>query len=351
MLLADINNLHHVDDPMVLSFAELLDKGRDPERVQPELLEERRTAIEPRDTAILFYTSGTTGQTKGVMQSHRSLLDGIEPLVSPLALSGEDESLCYGALSHMSKRLFSLLMSLRCGHVVNFAERPETVFHDLPEVAPTVFFGVPRIFEKLKARIDIDIEEATLGKRQAYRLALRIGYRRCREQLLEVYGMTETGVTAWTPEDGVRLGKMGLPLEGTLVMATGRNVVPANLENMLKASDYILDSVVIGDQRPFLTALIVLDEETVSHYAQRHDVPFAAYADLAGHADIVHLIHSEVQRVNKRWSDHEQIDDFRILAWELSSDDELTPTMKVRLSCLCAQYAELIEEMYAAPDV
>ncbi|MBT6143890.1 MAG: AMP-binding protein [Gemmatimonadetes bacterium] len=469
IVVIDPKGLRHVDDPMVLTFAELLDKGRDLERVQPDLLATRTAAIDPRTTAILFYTSGTTGQPKGVMQSHQALLDGIEPLVPALALRGQDESLCYGAFSHVSERLFSLLMSLRCGHIVNFAERPETVFHDLPEVAPTVFFGVPRIFEKIKARIDIDIEEATWGKRQAYRLALRIGYLRWREQLAgrtvslwlralwlladfavlrklrqriglsrtrlamvaaapiapevlelfralgvplrEAYGMTETGVTVWTPENGVRLGKMGLPLEGsqfrlsaagevqckspgmmqgylknpaataealqggwmasgdlgsfdedgylvyggrlkdTMVMATGRNVAPANLENMLKGSDYILDSVVIGDQRPFLTALIVLDEETVSHYAQRHDVPFATYADLAAHADIVHLINGEVQRVNKRWSDREQIDDFRILAWELSSDDdELTPTMKVRRAYLCEQYAELIEEMYEGVD-
>ena len=226
-------------------------------------------------------------------------------------------------------------------------------------------------------------------------------------QLREAYGQTETGITVYTPEDGVRLGKAGVALrdtqfrlsaEGevlckgpgmmqgylkspeetakvlqdgwfrsgdlgsfdddgylvyggrakdTMVLATGRNVAPSNMENMLKASDYIMDSVVVGDRRPFLTALIVLDEETVSHYAQSHNVPFAAYADLAAHADIVHLINGEVQRVNARWSDREQIEDFRILAWELSSDDdELTPTLKVRRAYLCEQFSELIEEMY-----
>ena len=457
--------LRHVDDPMVLTFAELLEKGRDLERVQPELLDERIAAIDPDDTVLLFSTSGPAGPPKGVMHSHRSLLDGIEPLVPVADLNESDESLCYGPLCHIAERSFSLLLSLRCGHKVNFAERPETVFRDLPEVAPTFFFGVPRIFEKLKARIDIDIEEATWGKRQTYRLALRIGYRRCRDQLegrasplwlsalwlaadftvhrklrqrlglsrarsalvaaapvapevvaffralgvplREAYGQTETGITVWTPDEGVRLGKVGIPLpsiqfrlspEGevickspgmmlgyyknpeytaetlrdgwfhsgdlgsfdddgylvyggrakdTMVMATGRNVAPQNLENMLKASDYIMDSVVIGHARPFLTALIVLDEETVSHYAQRHGVPFATYADLATHPDIVHLIDGALQQVNRRWSDREQIVDFRILRWELSSDDdELTPTMKVRRAFLCEQYAELIEEMY-----
>ncbi|MBT7858763.1 MAG: AMP-binding protein [Gemmatimonadetes bacterium] len=502
IVVIDPKGLRHVDDPMVLTFAELLEKGRDLERVQPGLLDERVDAIAPDDTTILFYTSGTTGPPKGVMHSHRSLLDGIEPLVAVTGLSEQDETLCYGALCHLSERFVSLLMSLRCGQIVNFAERPETVFQDLPEVSPTFFFGVPRIFEKLKARIDIDMEEATWGKRKVYALALRIGGRRCRARLAEqsvsqlggqadnqlngqakgqvkdlvsapadgppsspvlsvlwhladllvlrklrqrlglgrvrmavvaaapiapevlefflglgvplreAYGMTETGVTVWTPDNGVRLGKAGVALEGTqfrlssegevlcsspgmmqgylknpeataetlqdgwlssgdlgsfdddgylvfggrakdtMILATGRNVVPANLENMLKASDYILDSVVIGDRRPYLTALIVLDEETVSHYAQTHNVPFSTHADLATHPDIVHLIHREIQAVNARWSDREQVEDFRILNWELSSDDdELTPTMKVRRSFLCEQYAELIDEMYETAHV
>lgn len=467
IVVIDPRGLRQVDDPMVLTFAELLEKGRDLERVQPELLEEQMAAIDPDDTVILFYTSGTTGPPKGVMHSHRSLLDGIEPLVAATDLGERDETVCYGPLCHIGERLFSMLMELRCGHKVNFAERPQTVFQDLPEVAPTFFFGVPRIFEKLKARVDIDIEEATWAKRQAYRLALSIGYRRCRKQLeqldgrvpplwlsalwlaadftvlgklrqrlglgrlrsavvaaapvapevveffralgvplREAYGQTETGITVWTPDEGVRLGKAGVPLPGmqfrlspegevlckspglmlgyfknpestaevlqdgwchsgdlgsfdddgylvyggrakdNMVLATGRLVAPQNLESTLKASDYIMDSVVIGHARPFLTALIVLDEETVSHYAQTHSIPFATYADLATHPDIVHLIDGAVQQVNRRWSDREQIVDFRLLRWELSSDDELTPTMKVRRAFLCEQYAELIEEMY-----
>ena len=470
IVVVDPKGLRRVDDPMVLTFEDLLDKGRDLERVQPELLDVRLAAIDPDATTVLFYTSGTTGTPKGVMHSHHSLLEGIEPLVPVLELSEQDETLCYGPLCHVGERLFSLLLALRCGHIVNFAESPDTVFQDLPEVAPTFFFGVPRIFEKLKARIDIDIEEATWGKRQAYRLARKIGYQRCHTQLAggglslwlrakwfvadlavlrklrqrlglgrvrsamvgaapvapevleffralgvplwEGYGQTETGITVLTPEDRVRLGKMGVALDGTqfrlspegevlckspgmmqgyfknpettaeelqdgwfasgdlgsfdddgylvyggrskdtMIMSTGRIVAPSALENMLKASDYIMDSVVIGHARPFLTALIVLDEETISHYAQTHNVPFATYADLAAHPDIVHLIHGQVQAVNARWSDREAIVDFRILAWELSSDDdELTPTLKVRRAYLCEQFAELIEEMYESAHV
>lgn len=134
------------------------------------------------------------------------------------------------------------------------------------------------------------------------------------------------------------------------MLSTGRNIAPQNIENMLKASDFVLDAVVVGDQRPYLTALIVLDEETVSHYAQSHNVPFSSFADLTTRPEIRQLVAAEVARVNQGWSDREQIQDFRILKWALSSDEEeLTPTMKVRRRYLCERYATLIDEMY--PDV
>ena len=137
-----------------------------------------------------------------------------------------------------------------------------------------------------------------------------------------------------------------------MVLSSGRNVAPQNIENMLKASSYIMDAVVVGDGRSHLTALIILDEETAGHYAQRHEIPFSSHADLATHPDMVRLIRGEVESVNQRWSDREQIFDFRILNWELSSeDDELTPTMKVRRQFLCARYADLIEEMYQGVEV
>jgi len=108
----------------------------------------------------------------------------------------------------------------------------------------------------------------------------------------------------------------------------------------------------VGYGKPFLTALIVLDEETVSHYAQTHSIPFANLADLARKPEIIRLIDVEVRKVNRNWSDREQIRDFRILRWELSSEDEeLTPTLKVRRLFLCQKYADLIEGMYQKVEV
>ncbi len=461
----DPKGLRRVDDPQVITFDELLERGRTLEQVEPQLLAQRTVAVEPDDTAVLFYTSGTTGPPKGVMHSHRSALDGMRPLGDLLGMSQQDELIAYAPLCHIGERMFSMLAGLRYTPVVNFAETPDTLFRDLVEVAPTFFFGFPRTWEKMKARIDIDMAEATWFKRRIFKLCFGLGerfsacqledraaprwlrparwladlavlrklrqrlglgrvrtagvggaavapeiltfFRALGVELREGYGQTEAGLTSWTPADGVRLGRAGVPMaevefrtsdegellirspgllqgyfknpeqtaqvlqdgwyhtgdighideEGYLVItgrvkdmiitAAGRNIAPANIENMLKASDYIMDAVVVGEGRHFLTALIVLDEETASHYAQTHGVPFATYADLAAHPDMVALIDAEVQSVNRRWSDREQILDFRILQWELSSeDDELTVTQKVRRSFLCERYADLIEEMY-----
>lgn len=466
----DPKGLRRVDDPMVLTFDALLAQGRSLEQVEPELLAERMAAIDPDDTAILFYTSGTTGPPKGVMQSHRSFLEGVKPFRAAFDWDQDDEVIVYMPLCHLGERINAFVLGMVCGYTANFIETPDTLFRDLKEVSPTYFFGVPRTWEKLKAKVEIGMEEATWVKRWGYQLSLKVGYR-CSPFLLrgeslpphlriihiladfavlrklrkrlglgrvrragvgaapvapevveffwalgvplyEGYGQTETGITVMTPEGGVRLGKIGLPLPGVefrlsaegeilckgpgllqgyfknpeltaeklrdgwfasgdqgyfdeegylvldgrvkdmMITSLGRNIAPQNIENMLKASSYIMDAVLVGDGKPFLTALIILDEETVRHYAQTHNIPFANLADLTRKPEMVRLIDGEVQRVNRNWSDREQVCDFRILNWELSSEDEeLTPTLKVRRLFLCQKYAELIEEMYQKAEV
>ncbi|MEW6751321.1 MAG: AMP-binding protein [Candidatus Latescibacterota bacterium] len=387
----DPRGLRGVCDPRVLTFAHLLELGRDLARTSPDALPARQAAVRPDDTAILFYTSGTTGPPKGVMHSHRSLIEGFRPMLSVYPVTPQDETLCYMPLCHVMERLNTLVGGLLCGQVVSFAEAPDTVLRDLREVAPTAYGGVPRTWERVKARIEIGRDEAPWVKRQALRLGLAVGrrwwacqrdhrrpspglrllhlaaewavLRKVRQRLglgrvrlaavgaapvaaeviellravgvplREGYGQTETGFTVVTPEGGVRPGRIGLPLPG--------------VEFRVKASPYIMDAVLVGEGRPFLAALIVLDEETVSHHAQSRGLPFASLADLAAHPDIHRLIEGEVAQVNRRWSDREQIRDFRILRWELSSEDEeLTPTLKVRRQFLCERYRALIEDMY-----
>jgi long-chain acyl-CoA synthetase len=132
-----------------------------------------------------------------------------------------------------------------------------------------------------------------------------------------------------------------------LITAGGKNVTPANIENALKWSPYIQDAVVLGDRRKYLAALILIDEETVVKYAQDHRIPYSTFEDLARSRDVVRLIQSEVDRVNKTLSQVETVKRFALLPRRFYEEDgDVTPTKKVKRRALEQRYAELVESLY-----
>jgi len=136
-------------------------------------------------------------------------------------------------------------------------------------------------------------------------------------------------------------------MKDIIITAGGKNVTPSEIENELKFSPYITDAVVIGDKRPYLTALIMVDQDNVEKYAQDHDVPFSNYASLTRARQVVDLIQREVDKVNARFARVEQIKTFRLLETQLGAEDEeLTPTMKLKRRFVQQKYAPLIEAMY-----
>jgi len=136
-------------------------------------------------------------------------------------------------------------------------------------------------------------------------------------------------------------------MKDIIITAGGKNITPSEWENELKFSPYITDAVVIGDKRPYLTALIMIDQENVEKFAQDHDVPFSNYASLTKAKEVQELIQSEIDKVNKKFARVEQVKTFRLLETQLSADDEeLTPTMKLKRSLVQKKYAPLIESMY-----
>jgi long-chain acyl-CoA synthetase len=138
-------------------------------------------------------------------------------------------------------------------------------------------------------------------------------------------------------------------LKDIIITAGGKNVTPSVMENELKFSPYISDAVVIGDQRKYLTCLIMIDQENVEHYAQTHSVPFTDYRSLCARPEIIELIGKEVERVNKDFSSVEQVKKFRLIDVLLTAEDEeLTPTMKLKRSFVSNKYEDLISAMYAA---
>ena len=138
-------------------------------------------------------------------------------------------------------------------------------------------------------------------------------------------------------------------MKDIIITAGGKNVTPSELENELKFSPYVTDAVVIGDKRPYLTVLIMIDQENVEKYAQDHDVPFSNYASLTRAREVQELIQREIDKVNAKFARVEQIKAFRLIETQLTAEDEeLTPTMKLKRRFVQQKYAPLIESMYGS---
>jgi long-chain acyl-CoA synthetase len=133
-----------------------------------------------------------------------------------------------------------------------------------------------------------------------------------------------------------------------IITAGGKNVTPSEIENQLKFSPYISDAVVIGEQRRFLSCLIMLDHETVAQFAQERNVPFTNFASLCRAREVQDLIWDEVERVNRQFARVETVKKFRLIEQILTpEDEELTPTMKLKRTLVNAKYKDLIDAMYA----
>jgi len=132
-----------------------------------------------------------------------------------------------------------------------------------------------------------------------------------------------------------------------IVTAGGKNVTPQYIENKLKFSPYINDAVVIGDRKKYLTALVMIDKENVTEYAQDQRIPFTTYKSLCHNDEIIELIQGELNQVNKTLAQVETIKKFRLIDIELTSDDpELTATMKLKRKYVNERFKDLISEMY-----
>jgi long-chain acyl-CoA synthetase len=136
-------------------------------------------------------------------------------------------------------------------------------------------------------------------------------------------------------------------MKDIIITAGGKNVTPSELENDLKFSPYITDAVVIGDKRPYLTVIVMIDQENVEKFAQDRDVPFSNYTSLTRAAEVQELIQLEIDRVNKKFARVEQIKKFFLLETQLTAEDEeLTPTMKLKRKLVEKKYEPQISAMY-----
>jgi long-chain acyl-CoA synthetase len=462
----DMEGLHGFADEQVLSLAALLDLGARYDREHPGEFDRLVEHARPNDLAILVYTSGTTGPPKGAMLSHRNILFQLGYSDFLTAPRPGDQQLSFLPLSHVAERTFSVFYPLHSGATVNFAESIDTVPENIREVAPAVFFAVPRIWEKFYSAVALRMREATRPGKLAYRWALGLGSRvadlrlagrtpslalrlahRVADALVldnirrsmglhrvraaatgaapiapelirwylalgidmrEVYGQTENcGLATAMPASRVKLGTVGVARPDTevalsplgeillkgphvflgyyknprktaetvvdgwlhtgdvgvldadgfltitdrmkdiIITAGGKNITPSEIENQLKFSPYISDAVVIGDQRKFLSCLVMIDHETVAQFAQERNVPFTNFTSLCRASEVQDLIWGEIERVNRQLARVETIKKFHLIEQILTpEDEELTPTMKLKRSFVNTKYKDVIDAMY-----
>ncbi len=160
-------------EPRLSHWQAFLDQGL--ERLDPIDPLARLSRIDPQQPANIVYTSGTTGQPKGALLTHHSALALVRDQARELGVSSTDCVLSYLPLCHVAEKIYTLFFALTEGVTVHFGESIDTVREDLAEVAPTLFLGVPRIWEKMAATVQVKMLDADPIKRWLFRHCLVIG--------------------------------------------------------------------------------------------------------------------------------------------------------------------------------
>lgn len=184
VICVDMKGMRNYPRDYLMSFAELIEVGHMKEAELGPQVDQLINAGKPEDTAIIVYTSGTTGMPKGAMLSHRNMLSNAADIARIHGLNADSYSvLCYLPLCHVAERSFSLVQQLVTGCAVSFAESVDTVVMNLREIAPLGFLGVPRIWEKMKQSIEYRVQDTTPFQRWVYRKAMSMGREIARRRL------------------------------------------------------------------------------------------------------------------------------------------------------------------------
>jgi long-chain acyl-CoA synthetase len=172
IVVMDTRGVRQLDDPLVMSLVQLEDLGRNQPDADPLAEYSRLVAtLDPIRPAVLCYTSGTTGATKGALLSHLNLTAAGRAFCTVFGVRPDDEALSYLPLCHIAERIVSEINPLLVGYVVNFGEGGASLVDALRQVQPTVFFGVPKVWERTMVGVETRMQDASTVKRAAYRFA------------------------------------------------------------------------------------------------------------------------------------------------------------------------------------
>lgn len=194
VVVIDPRGTHSYTDDRLVTWEEFISGGREQLDDRAGEVLERIAAIDPDAPAMIVYTSGTTGPPKGAMLSSRNVTASADAGVAAFGYSKDEQVLSYLPLCHVAEKIFTLYLPLATGAVVHFGESIDTVAEDLREVAPTVFVGVPRIWEKMHSSILVKMGDSSRLKRALFNTGLTQGKR--------LSAKKQAG-TAWNPIDHV----------------------------------------------------------------------------------------------------------------------------------------------------
>ena len=177
IIVKDMKGLRKYPKDRIVSFKEVEELGRQLSKKSPSLYLEEVNKGNSEDICIMIYTSATTGPPKGAMVTHQNIEATAWASADAMEVSQKDTVVSYLPLCHVAEQIFSLYLPLFVGNTVNFAESIATIQEDLREIAPTVFLGVPRIWEKLHSSITIKIQDSSRLKRMFFDRCMSIGYK------------------------------------------------------------------------------------------------------------------------------------------------------------------------------
>ena len=454
----------------IMSLDALKEWGKREEVKGPGRFDAHLKEALPTDVITICYTSGTTGVPKGVVLDHGNLMSVVTDCAKVLIdeMSSEKEViLSFLPFSHIFGKAESLAVYV-FGWRQCYAENLDKLMDNFAEIKPTLFFSVPRIFEKAYNRIASRIESATPMQRKLFDWALRVGrsyweakwseqtpsvrivfeYQLAKKlvfkkvsqgfggnlrfaicggaplsreigeffqitgiSVLEGYGLTETSSAVSLNLPGhIQFGTVGRPLpdvsfkiaedgeiliqsrklfknyykmpeetnqvllkdwfktgdigrlapdgflhvtdrkKDLIVTSAGKNIAPQKLENMAIAQKLFTQFVVHGDRRNYLVALITLDRESITLYANQQNILFSEYVELIKNPKILGLVQKLLNEMNQKLASYETVKKFVILPDEFSIETgELTPSMKIKRAFVTKKFQAELDSMYAEP--
>jgi long-chain acyl-CoA synthetase len=470
IIIVDPRGIRRYEREALYDYEQIVALGQDFEKNNPQDAALRSQGPQMDDIGLVVFTSGSTGRPKAAMMSWRGLGTAAQGLNTVLQCRPSDDLVSYLPLCHVGEQMFSIHIPVARGAKVNFAESIRTIQEDLRELAPQIFFGVPRIWEKFHSSIQTKVREAGGLRYWLYQRAMHamqanastpasqwtlvqklragfwrlvvlrallnyVGLRKCRVAIAsaapiapeilkffrvlgvpirEAYGLTEaSGATTMQASDASPIGTVGRPYPGVevelaedgeilirgdvvfkgyfnnpeatreaiddkgwlhtgdigrwdtsvaatepelrvvdrkkdmMITAGGKNITPSEIENVLRFSPYIKEAIIIADRRRFVACLIQINFDAVSTWAEEQGLTYTNFKNLSEQSAVQNLIQSEVDAVNAKMPQVQQVRKFHLLTKELDHDDgEVTATMKVRRSVITKKYHDVIESMY-----